>query len=1130
MSDIAGRYEIKDVLGSGGSGVVYHVRDRIRGGDAALKILKGAAGNLADEFNLLSGFNHPNVLKVRDYGHHDGKPYYTMDIVPGAAPLSVKDDWSSFFQLLRGLDYIHAQGIIHRDLKPANILVSNKQVYLTDFGLASSGHGARGGTLFYASPEQLAGQNPDYRSDLYAVGIMLYERVFGEGEHPFKGRFAETLSGTVKYPKQPNSKREPIWPIIQACLERDPAARPDSAGEILLRLNKVLGLAEPLETPETMMAWIQPAHFVGREAELAQLNQLLMSNKRVIYLSGMAGVGKSRLAREWSNRLLTDGCVATILTSQAKNGGVTGWYGILQEGLCLLDETTRETLRRELGIGQAEKRKRNLETSLVQVLRSVPLPAIIIMDDYQYLMGDKANQALVAYIEQTIMTDNLPIAVLLVGRNLNGTEHSTVILDDLSQDQAQLVLKSVLPGLSGQESDQLLAQCGGNPIFIEETVRLLVQSGAVTKAARGWRLQRLASLPSNETLAAIVLERVTKLPQYIRLSLEIAAALGRTFPILIFEQLSQRPITDLEQHQFVETEGILAHFRSGVIAQIVYQTIAQQRHQEIHRCAGELYALHRPDDIFALAHHFSQAGDEFKDKALSFAIEAAHTAQGNLNPYEALKWYGIAENLADLSQEKARWEIILGENEIWQQLADVENQETSLARMRRRAKTSLQQAIYFNRVAWLRWETKHYDDSLDAAGQALVWAKRAGALGEQAEALTTLGEVFYHREQYDEAVEYLSMALAIPCIPATAKARSFNTLGKISADLGRIVEARTCYRQALIACREMGDRWGEAHTLENLAIAAANIGDFSVAIVWFEEALTIWNKIGDYIRIAFTQSNLGDAARRIGEYGLARKHLAAAILTFDACHHREGAQKAIRYLANVQIDCGEFTEAEARLKALLSDFGDRQSRTKTLLLTDLAYLKLKTEDKLEALNVAKQVIRLWHDNGHTSNGHLATALLAEAGELNMAAWTKLTGDPSILTGAESPLQLIWLCWHKGLRAVGDDNEAYHAIHFAATVMLEQAKRLTNLRHRRSFMTEAQLSVEIMRRWQKVILRQPGNGPDAAWFGLELWRLGAKHQARPFLDYSLEEIETGQYEPSTEEMNAIEQAYLDVFNI
>jgi serine/threonine-protein kinase len=80
VCDIAGRYEIKGVLGSGGSGIVYHVRDRVRGGDGALKLLKGAAGNLADEFNLLSGLNHPNVLKVRDYGHHDGKPYYTMDI------------------------------------------------------------------------------------------------------------------------------------------------------------------------------------------------------------------------------------------------------------------------------------------------------------------------------------------------------------------------------------------------------------------------------------------------------------------------------------------------------------------------------------------------------------------------------------------------------------------------------------------------------------------------------------------------------------------------------------------------------------------------------------------------------------------------------------------------------------------------------------------------------------------------------------------------------------------------------------------------------------------------------------------------------------------------------------------
>ncbi len=174
MDAIGGRYEIQETLGSGGAGVVYRARDGALGREVALKLLTGRAGDLAVEFTLLARLNHPHVLKVYDYGHHEGRPYFTMELLPAAAPLAATAGWAYFFQFLRGLAYIHAQGIIHRDLKPANVLLANGQAYLTDFGLAAAG--AKGGTPFYAAPEQLAGGEVGYRSDLYAVGLLLYER------------------------------------------------------------------------------------------------------------------------------------------------------------------------------------------------------------------------------------------------------------------------------------------------------------------------------------------------------------------------------------------------------------------------------------------------------------------------------------------------------------------------------------------------------------------------------------------------------------------------------------------------------------------------------------------------------------------------------------------------------------------------------------------------------------------------------------------------------------------------------------------------------------------------------------------------------------------------------------------
>ncbi len=1125
FTSIAERYEIIETLGAGGAGVVYRVRDRVRESEVALKWLTGTAGDLGAEFRLLAQLNHPHVLKVHDYGYCEGNPYYTMDILPCARPLSVKDPWRYYFQFLRGLDYIHVQGIIHRDLKPANILVSGGQVYLVDFGLAAAG--ARGGTLFYASPEQLAGREIDHRSDLYAVGIMLYERLYGQGEHPFKGRFADSIRVNATFPEDGESG--PLGWILRACLEREPGARPDSASEVLQHLIGALGIDEPQETSDTLMAWVRPAAFIGREAELARLDQLAAQH-RVIYLSGMPGVGKSRLAKEWGNHLLTEGWVVTVLNGRMTGDHLRGWQRILHEGLGLVDKMSRESLRHELEVGQREKRRGVTEIILGQVLKSIPLPALLILDDYHYLAAEEANRSILAYLEQLIPAAGLPVTILLIGREFDAFPVDPLVaLTDLSHEQARLILNSVLPGLPEEALTQLVAQCGGNPAFIEETARLLVENGSITKTRQGWQMQPRASWPHNETMNSLVHERLARLPASLREALEVATILGHSFPILIFEKLCPlRHLLELEQRQFIELHDQEAHFKSGVVAHIVYESITPlERRQTLHRRAGELFAASQPGNTFALAHHYSLAGEEFREKALPYVIEAAHTARGNLSFYEALKWYGVAENLVVSTNEEGRWEIAQGENEVWRQMANLEGQEDSLARMRRRAKTPLKQAIYFNRMARLRWETGHYDNSLDAAGQALALAKQAGNLDEQAKALASLAQVYYNREQFAEAAACLDLALAVPGSPTYVRANILNMRGSVAADLGHTAAANEYFYQALLARREIDDHWGEAQTLVNIAVVAADSGDFSVSLVRLEEALSLWKKIGDQVYIAITQVNLGDAARRIGEYGMARKHLNAAVTTFEVYSRHDGRFHALHNLAGVQLDCGEFKDAEVRLLALLDELQEN-GRSRAMVLTDMAYLSLRIQDKSAARDRAWQAVDLWRESGNRPNFHIAAAILAEAGQPDPESWAQLAADETLLLGAENPPHLAWLCWYRALLAAGYEAEARLAIRRGVASLLDQARKLTNMRHRQNFLHVAQLSVDILTTWRESILTHPEGGQEAAWTGIELWRLDAKQQARFYLDYALEEIEAERYSPFAEEMDNLEEAYLDAF--
>ena len=216
---LADRYEILSKVGAGGMSDVYKAKDHILGRFVAIKVLRQEFSedrNFVTKFRIeaqsAAGLEHPNIVNIYDVGNEDDTYYIVMEYVEGITlksyiegkgQLSFKESVSIAIQVARGIEAAHNKGIIHRDIKPQNIMISTDgKVKVTDFGIAKAASSNTissdvMGSVHYVSPEQARNGFVDLRSDIYSLGIVMYEMV--TGRVPFDGD--TTVSVAIQGPK-----------------------------------------------------------------------------------------------------------------------------------------------------------------------------------------------------------------------------------------------------------------------------------------------------------------------------------------------------------------------------------------------------------------------------------------------------------------------------------------------------------------------------------------------------------------------------------------------------------------------------------------------------------------------------------------------------------------------------------------------------------------------------------------------------------------------------------------------------------------------------------------------------------------------------------------------------------------
>ncbi len=364
------RYQLDSERGRGGMGVVYKGRDLLLDREVAIKVLNktglGTEGRvrLLREAQAVARLNHPNIITVYDAGEADGVPYIVMELLQGGSLYERRtQDLDELLeisqQVCAALEHAHAHGIIHRDLKPENIIVTGAipapdvadakaeqpaggpedlQVKLTDFGLARSvasrvtAEGGIVGTVFYLAPEQALGQELDGRTDLYALGVMLYELI--AGRLPFSGDDPLTIIAQhLHAPVVPPSTYRPDIPpsleaLILKLLNKKPEDRPSSAAEVGRTLERIARRSPELTTLEEGTLQLSPldrlvrGRLVGRDRELSSAKVAWqratvnpdLETEHVLLISGESGVGKTPLVR--AIRALAEVSRGRVLTAE----------------------------------------------------------------------------------------------------------------------------------------------------------------------------------------------------------------------------------------------------------------------------------------------------------------------------------------------------------------------------------------------------------------------------------------------------------------------------------------------------------------------------------------------------------------------------------------------------------------------------------------------------------------------------------------------------------------------------------------------------------------------------------------------------------------------------------------------
>jgi predicted ATPase/serine/threonine protein kinase len=956
-----GPYRILREVGRGGMGVVYQAQDERLGRHVALKLLPGhlnvdpaAKHRLLIEARAASVLDHSGICTVYDVGEtDDGSVYIAMAYYAGRdlarlldekGPLPVDTAVLLAVQIAAGLRHAHEAGVVHRDIKPSNILVTERgDAKILDFGVAKLDDastefkpGVRVGTVTYMSPEQAAGLDVDARTDLWSLGVVLYELL--AGRPPFRGDDdAATVDAIVSATPPPLRAARPEVPdaleqVVRRMLAKDPRDRPADASALLAELRTFTASADlagrrRASAPARSALPAQVTSFIGRDHEVGRVKELL-AESRIVTLTGPAGTGKSRLALH----------VAAQVEDSFEHGAFLVPLAPLSDAALLASAIAQ-------AIGVAETPRGPVLDGLKDVLRERSM--LLVLDNFEHIVAAAPVlsdllaacpqvRALVTSRVRLRVTGEyeLPVPPLQVPRR-RGDRYATSLLECASValfvDRARAVRPDfVLDDASGDAVGEICRRLDGLPLAIElaaARTKLFAPQALLSRLDR--RFDLLTAGPSDRP------ERHRTLRQAIAWSYELLDADQQAY----FRRLAvfaggcsldsaaevcnaDRPLdTDaidgvaaLVDHSLVRREEMA----DGEPRFFMLETIREYA-QELLAEASEIDGTRR-----AHAHHF-----------LAFAEEADHALLG---PDQG-RWL----DRLDLERTNLRaalaWAEQTGEIEIGLRIAT---------------------------AIWRFWLGRGYMRSGRERFERLL-AAPPGMVAPRlrARALHGLATIAHNQGDSRSARTYLEECIALwrEVGDDEGLAHALNNLAWVARELSDFATTITLSRQALGLHRARNDDRGLAIALNNLGWVAADRGEAAAARGYYEQSLALRRKIGDTRGIGFALVNLGWVEAMRGDFERADRLLEEAADTLSKLEDRSilGWAKVVRALS--LFDQARYDEATDILDTTLSRWYDGVNRSLLAWVYHVRGSVAHVRGEARAAELVDESLAIWNEIG-----------------------------------------------------------------------------------------------------------------------------------------------------------------------